>query len=125
MPRPRSASQRPALRHGSGAIWLVGYRPEADIPLFRYDLTSPLLSAPPLGDRITWGGSLIPLSMVYLIKAAISRSYVAAWLMLALAPGTPLAADRTALWHIVESCLDSTAENYCATCLAPLEDSDC
>lgn len=72
-----------------------------------------------------WGGSLMPLAMVYLIKAAVSRSYVAASLMLALATGTSLAADRTALWHIVESCLDSTAEGYCETCPAPLEDSAC
>jgi CDP-diacylglycerol pyrophosphatase len=64
-------------------------------------------------------------SMVYPMKAPVSRSRVLASLMLALVAGPSLAADRSALWHVVESCLVSTVEHYCETCPAPLEGTAC
>jgi CDP-diacylglycerol pyrophosphatase len=63
--------------------------------------------------------------MVRLIKATISRSALAALLMLALTANAWAAGNRNALWHIVGHCLDSTAANYCTTCPAPLEESTC
>jgi len=91
--------------------------------LGKWSVTISRLSSP---QRISATSDTKPSqSMVHLIKAAVSRSYITASVILALAHGTPLAADRSALWRILESCLDSTAEGYCATCPAPLEDSAC
>ena len=59
--------------------------------------------------------------MIYVIVRGVSRAYLAALLMTTLAITSACAADRTALWHIVETCLDSTVAGYCERCPAPQE----